>query len=156
MIYKTNKVFTAFLYVWPTRYTFSFIIRGLTFVASTNAQGDPELSNVPEETKELDTNSGKPSSISNLDNKKEPKSPEFNSLKDIDGNVIKHDENEENVPEDPNQKVHFNLEATEEIQEVEIHPPQHPAKNPRKSILKRSDSIQKTLAHHDKKDNNVF
>ena len=91
-----------------------------------------------------------------MDNKKEPKSPEFNSLKDIDGNVIKHDQNEENVPEDPNQKVHFNLEATEEIQEVEIHPPQHPAKNPRKSILKRTDSIQKTLGHTEKKDNNVF
>lgn len=112
------------------------------------------MSNAPEETKELET-SGKPSSINNLDSKKEPKSPEFNSLKDIDGNVIKHDQNEENVPEDPNQKVHFNLEATEEIQETEQQPPHQPVKNPRKSILKRSDSIQKTLAHVEKKEHNV-
>jgi len=69
---------------------------------------------------------------------KKPSSPEFNSLKDIDGNIIKHEEAIQEEPEDPNQKVHFKIDSQDELDE-----PDSPAqvvlnKKPRKSILKKS------------------
>jgi len=72
---------------------------------------------------------------------KKPASPEFNSLKDIDGNIIKHEEVDQEEPEDPNQTVHFKVDSKEEIDDEPESPANiHLNKKPRKSILKKSHS----------------
>jgi len=69
---------------------------------------------------------------------KKPSSPEFNSLKDIDGNIIKHEEAVPEEPEDPNQKVHFKIDSQDELDEPDSPAQVHLNKKPRKSILKKS------------------
>lgn len=114
-----------------------------------------------EEIKELDPQengrrgSKKVSSIPNLDtDKKQTGSPEFGSLKDIDGNVIHHDESEEDEQEDPNQKVHFNLENTEEEEDHNAQPAIN--KKPRKSILKKSLSFRSAGGSEKKETQVIF
>lgn len=70
---------------------------------------------------------------------KKPASPEFNSLKDIDGNIIKHEEVNQEEPEDPNQTVHFKVDSNEEVEDEPESPANiHLNQKPRKSILKKS------------------
>jgi len=70
---------------------------------------------------------------------KKPASPEFNSLKDIDGNIIKHEEVNQEEPEDPNQTVHFKVDSKEEVDDEPESPANiHLNQKPRKSILKKS------------------
>jgi len=81
-----------------------------------------------EENKEADPNTDK-----------KPASPEFNSLKDIDGNIIKHEEVNQEEPEDPNQTVHFKVDSKEEVDDEPESPANiHLNQKPRKSILKKS------------------